>query len=197
MREILVLFDSGYGMTEALAREVCLGIDSVPGMASRLRTVPGVSSTVDTRDTPVPESGPPYVEPSDLDECAGLVLGSPTHFGNMTASLKYFFDNTITEWLSGTLAGKPAGVFTSTSSLHGGQETTLLTMAMPLLHHGMILVGIPYTEKALSATTTGGTPYGASHVSWSRKQDSLSEDEKTLARALGKRVADIGRRLAD
>jgi NAD(P)H dehydrogenase (quinone) len=197
MSDILVLFDSGYGMTEALAREVCLGVDSVPGMASRLRTVPAVSSTIENRDAPVPESGPPYVEPEDLDECAGLVLGSPTHFGNMTASLKYFFDNTITQWLSGTLAGKPAGVFTSTSSLHGGQETTLLTMAMPLMHHGMILVGIPYTEKALSATTTGGTPYGASHVSWSRKQDSLSEDEKTLARALGKRVADIGRRLAD
>ena len=197
MSDILVLFDSGYGMTEALAREVCLGVDSVPGMASRLRTVPAVSSTIENRDPPVPESGPPYVEPGDLEECAGLVLGSPTHFGNMTASLKYFFDNTITEWLSGTLAGKPAGVFTSTSSLHGGQETTLLTMAVPLLHHGMILAGLPYTEKALSATTTGGTPYGASHVSWSRKQDSLSEDEKTLARALGRRVADIGRRLAD
>ena len=197
MSDILVLFDSGYGMTEALAREVCLGVDSVPGMASRLRTVPAVSSTIERRDAPVPESGPPYVEPEDLDECAGLVLGSPTHFGNMTASLKYFFDNTITEWLSGTLAGKPAGVFTSTSSLHGGQETTLLTMAMPLLHHGMILVGIPYTEKALSATTTGGTPYGASHVSWSREQDSLSEDEKALARARGRRVADIGRRLGD
>ena len=197
MSDILVLFDSGYGMTEALAREVCLGVDSVPGMASRLRTVPAVSSTIENRDPPVPESGPPYVEPADLDECAGLVLGSPTHFGNMTASLKYFFDNTITEWLSGTLAGKPAGMFTSTSSLHGGQETTLLTMAMPLLHHGMILVGLPYTEKALSATTTGGTPYGASHVSWSRKQDSLSEDEKTLARALGRRVADIGGRLSD
>ncbi len=197
MNDILVLFDSGYGMTEALAREVCLGVDSVPGMASRLRTVPTVSSTIEARHGPVPESGPPYVEPVDLDECAGLVLGSPTHFGNMTASLKHFFDNTITQWLSGTLVGKPAGVFTSTSSLHGGQETTLLTMAMPLLHHGMILVGLPYTEKALSATTTGGTPYGASHVSWSREQDSLSEDEKTLARALGRRVADIGRRLAD
>ena len=197
MSDILVLFDSGYGMTEALAREVCLGVDSVPGMASRLRTVPAVSNTIENRNPPVPESGPPYVEPADLEECAGLVLGSPTHFGNMTASLKYFFDNTITEWLSGTLAGKPAGVFTSTSSLHGGQETTLLTMAVPLLHHGMILAGLPYTEKALSATTTGGTPYGASHVSWSRKQDSLSEDEKTLARALGRRVADIARRLAD
>jgi NAD(P)H dehydrogenase (quinone) len=197
MSDILVLFDSGFGMTEELAREVCLGVDSVPGMASRLRTVPAVSNTIENRNPPVPESGPPYVERADLDECAGLLLGSPTHFGNMTASLKYFFDNTITEWLSGTLAGKPAGVFTSTSSLHGGQETTLLTMAVPLMHHGMILIGLPYTEKALSATTTGGTPYGASHVSWSRRQDSLSEDEKTLARALGRRVADIARRLAD
>ena len=197
MSDILVLFDSNSGMTEALAREVCHGVDSVPGMASRLRTVPAVSSTAETRETGVPESGPPYVERSDLDECAGLLLGSPTHFGNMTASLKYFFDNTITEWLSGTLAGKPAGVFTSTSSVHGGQETTLLSMALPLLHHGMIFVGVPYTEKALSKTTTGGTPYGASHVSWSRESDSLSDDEKMLARALGKRVAGIAKRLGD
>ena len=197
MSDILVLFDSNSGMTEALAREVCHGVDSVPGMASRLRTVPAVSSTAETGETGVPESGPPYVERSDLDECSGLVLGSPTHFGNMTAPLKYFFDKTITEWLSGTLAGKPAGVFTSTSSIHGGQETTLLSMAMPLLHHGMIFVGVPYTEKALSTTTTGGTPYGASHVSWSRKSDSLSDDEKTLARALGKRVAGIAKRLGD
>lgn len=197
MSDILVLFDSRNGMTEALAREICHGVDSVPGMASRLRTVPAVSSTVETRDAAVPASGPPYVELSDLAECAGLVLGSPTHFGNMTAPLKYFFDNTVTEWLSGTLDGKPAGVFTSTSSLHGGQETTLLTMAIPLLHHGMIYVGLPYAEQALSTTTTGGSPYGASHVSWSRESDSLSDDEKTLARALGKRVADIAKRLGD
>jgi NAD(P)H dehydrogenase (quinone) len=195
--DVLVLFDSGYGMTEALAREVCLGVDSVPGMASRLRTVPAVSSTVETSAAAVPESGPPYVELSDLDECAGLVLGSPTHFGNMTAALKYFFDNTVTEWLTGALTGKPAGVFTSTSSLHGGQETTLLTMAIPLLHHGMIYVGLPYSERSLSTTKTGGTPYGASHISWSRESDNLSDDEKTLARALGKRVADIARRLGD
>jgi NAD(P)H dehydrogenase (quinone) len=197
MSDVLVLFDSGYGMTEAPAREVCLGVDSVPGMASRLRTVPAVSSTVEAREAAVPDSGPPYVELSDLDDCAGLVLGSPTHFGNMTAGLKYFFDNTVTEWLSGALTGKPAGVFTSTSSLHGGQETTLLTMAIPLLHHGMIYVGLPYSERALSTTKTGGTPYGASHVSWSRESDSLSDDEKTLARALGKRVADIARQLGN
>ena len=195
MSDVLVLFDSGYGMTEALAREVCLGVDSVPGMASRLRTVPAVSSTVEAREAAVPESGPPYVELSDLDECAGLVLGTPTHFGNMTASLKYFFDNTVTEWLSGALTGKPAGVFTSTSSLHGGQGTTLLTMAIPLLHHGMIYVGLPYSERTLSTTKTGGTPYGASHISWSRESDSLSDDEKTLARALGRRVADVASRL--
>ena len=177
MSDVLVLFDSRYGMTEALAREVCHGVDSVPGMASRLRTVPAVSSTIEARDAAVPETGPPYVELSDLAECAGLVLGSPTHFGNMTAALKYFFDNTVTEWLSGTLNGKPAGVFTSTSSLHGGQETTLLTMAVPLLHPGMIYVGRPFAEKALSTTTTGGSPYGASHVSWSRESDSLWDDE--------------------
>ncbi len=197
MSDVLVLFDSLNGMTEALAREVCHGVDSVPGMASRLRTVPAVASTAEMCEAAVPESGPPYAELADLDECAGLVLGSPTHFGNMTAALKFFFDNTVTEWLSGTLSGKPAGVFTSTSSLHGGQETTLLTMAVPLLHHGMIYVGLPYTEKALSTTTTGGSPYGASHVSWSRESDSLSDDEKILARALGKRVADVARRLGD
>jgi NAD(P)H dehydrogenase (quinone) len=197
MSDILVLFDSGYGMTEALAREVCHGVDSVPGMASRLRTVPAVTTAIGAADSAVPESGPPYAELTDLEECAGIVLGSPTNFGNMTASLKFFLDSTITQWLSGTLVGKPAGVFTSTSSIHGGQETTLLSMALPLLHHGMIYVGLPYTEKALSTTTTGGTPYGASHVSWSRNPDSLSDDEKTLARALGKRVADIAKRLGD
>ena len=197
MSDVLVLFDSEYGMTEALAREICHGVDSVPGMSSRLRTVPAVSTSIEAGDPAVPESGPPYVEPADLDECAGLVLGSPTHFGNMTASLKYFLDSTATQWLSGTLSGKPAGVFTSTSSLHGGQETTLLSMALPLLHHGMIFVGLPYSEKALSTTTSGGTPYGASHVTWSRRPDSLSDEEKTLARALGKRVADIARRLGD
>ncbi len=197
MSDVLVLFDSRNGMTEALAREVCVGVDSVAGMAARLRTVPAVSSAAETREAAVPESGPPYAEPSDLAECEGLILGSPTHFGNMTAALKYFFDNTVTEWLSGTLIGKPAGVFTSTSSLHGGQETTLLTMAVPLLHHGMIYVGLPYAEKALSATTTGGSPYGASHVSWNRETDALSDDERTLARALGRRVADIARRLGD
>ena len=196
MSDILVLYYSLYGATESLAREVCAGVDSVPGMSSRLRTVPPVSTAVEASEAPVPESGPPYATVQDLDDCAGLVLGSPTHFGNMTAALKHFFDGTVTQWLSGTLTGKPAGVFTSSSSLHGGQEATLLTMAVPLLHHGMIYVGLPYSEKELSSTTTGGTPYGASHVSWGRESDTLSEHEKQLAQALGRRVADIARRLA-
>ena len=196
MSDVLVLYYSLYGATEALAREICLGVDSVDGMASRLRTVPPVSTVTEASADPVPESGPPYATLADLDECSGLILGSPTHFGNMSAPLKHFFDGTVTEWLSGTLSGKPAGVFTSSSSLHGGQEATLLTMVVPLLHHGMIYVGLPYGEKELSSTTTGGSPYGATHVSWSRESDALSNDEKQLAQALGNRVADIARRLA-
>jgi len=196
MSDILVLYYSLYGATESLAREVCAGVDSVPGMASRLRTVPPVSTAIEATQEPVPESGPPYATLNDLDECVGLILGSPTHFGNMTAALKHFFDGTVTQWLSGTLSGKPAGVFTSSSSLHGGQEATLLTMAVPLLHHGMIYVGLPYGEKELSSTTTGGTPYGASHVSWGRESDALSDHEKQLAQALGRRVADIAKKLA-
>lgn len=195
MSEVLVLYYSLYGATEALAREVCLGVDSVSGMASRLRTVPPVSTGTDSDVPQIPEDGPPYAALTDLDECAALVLGSPTHFGNMSAPLKHFLDGTVTEWLGGTLSGKPAGVFTSSSSLHGGQETTLLSMAIPLLHHGMIYVGLPYGEKELSTTTTGGTPYGASHVSWGRQPDALSDDERRLARALGARVADIAKRL--
>ena len=196
MTEILVLYYSRDGATEALAREVCQGIDSVDSMAARLRTVPTVSSVAAASEDGVPESGPPYATNSDLVECAGLVMGSPTRFGNMAAPLKYFLDGTGTEWLSGAAAGKPAGVFTSTSSLHGGQETTLLTMAVPLLHPGMLLVGLPYTEEAISTTTTGGSPYGATHISWNRKADKLSEEEKQLARALGRRVADTARKLA-
>ncbi|MCK5325548.1 MAG: NAD(P)H:quinone oxidoreductase [Woeseiaceae bacterium] len=196
MSDVLVLYYSLYGATEELAREICLGVDSVDGMASRLRTVPPVSTVTEASADPVPESGPPYATLADLDECSGLILGSPTHFGNMSAPLKHFFDGTVTEWLSGTLSGKAAGVFTSSSSLHGGQEATLLTMVVPLLHHGMIYVGLPYGEKELSSTTTGGSPYGATHVSWSRESDALSNDEKQLAQALGNRVADIARRLA-
>jgi NAD(P)H dehydrogenase (quinone) len=195
MSDILVLFCSKDGATEALAREICRGVDSVPDMSSRLRTVPPVSTVAEAVAADIPDDGPPYASPSDLADCAGIVMGSPTRFGNMDAALKYFIDNTVGEWLGAAAVGKPAAVFTSTSSLHGGQESTLLAMALPLLHHGMLFVGIPYSEPALSSTTTGGTPYGASHVSWGRQSDDLSEEERQLARALGKRVADIARRL--
>jgi NAD(P)H dehydrogenase (quinone) len=195
MSEILVLYFSRNGATEALAREVCRGVDSVAGIASRLRTVPAVSTVAAATESDVPESGPPYATPKDLVECAGLVMGSPTRFGNMDAALKHYLDGTVSEWLAAAAVGKPAGVFTSTSSLHGGQESTLLTMAIPLIHHGMVLVGIPWTEPALSTTTTGGTPYGASHVTFNRKADTLSDDERTLARALGTRVAEIAMKL--
>lgn len=196
MIEILVLYYSRFGATEALAREVCQGIDSVTGAAARLRTVPAVSTVTTASDDDIPADGPPFATKEDLRDCAGLVMGSPTRFGNMAASLKYFLDGTGSEWMTGTLSGKPAAVFTSTSTLHGGQESTLLTMALPLIHHGMLFVGIPYTEAALSSTTTGGSPYGASHVTWSRDADSLADEEAELARALGRRVADIAARLS-
>ncbi len=195
-QEILVLYYSRYGATEALAREICHGVDSVEGAAARLRTVPPVSAVTEAVEDAVPGDGPPFASRDDLEECAGLVMGSPTRFGNMAAPLKYFLDGTGSEWLSGTLAGKPAGFFTSTSSLHGGQESTLLTMAVPLLHHGMLIVGLPYTEPLLTATESGGSPYGASHVTWNRSPDELSKEEKHLARALGERVAGISCRLA-
>lgn len=197
MRDVLVLYYSRNGATESLAREICQGIDSVQGMAARLRTVPAVSAVTEAVEDSVPTSGPPYASLPDLEECDGLVLGSPTRFGNMSAALKYFLDSTGSDWMKGTLSGKPAGVFTSTSSLHGGSESTLLTMAIPLLHHGMLYVGLPYAEEDLSATTTGGSLYGASHVTWSRSPDSLSPEEKRLARALGRRVAEIAQKLAD
>jgi NAD(P)H dehydrogenase (quinone) len=193
--EILVLYYSRYGATRALAREVCHGIDSVKSTAARLRTVPPVSAVSEAVEDPVPEDGPPYATADDLKECAGLVMGSPTRFGNMAAPLKYFLDGTGSEWLSGALAGKPAGLFTSTSSPHGGQESTLLTMAVPLLHHGMLIVGLPYTEPLLTTSKTGGSPYGASHVTWNQSPDQLSKDEIHLAQALGERVASITRRL--
>jgi len=197
MSDVLVLYYSRYGATESLAREVCRGVDSVKGMAARLRTVPAVSAVSEASEDSIPDSGPPYVTATDLAECSGIVMGSPTRFGNMSSALKYFIDSTGGEWMKGSLIGKPAGVFTSTSSLHGGSETTLLTMAIPLLHHGMIYVGLPYSEAALSTTTTGGSLYGATHVTWSRTPDVLSDDEKTLAAALGKRVAEIAKKLDD
>jgi NAD(P)H dehydrogenase (quinone) len=197
MADVLVLYYSRNGSTEALAREVCKGIDAVSGMSARLRTVPAVSAVSEAVEPAVPESGPPYATPADFADCAGLVLGSASHFGTMAAPMKHFLDGTIGEWLRGAAVGKPAGLFTSTSSLHGGQEATLLSMALPLLHHGMVIVGLPYTESALSTTTTGGTPYGATHVTFSRDPDALSDEERELARALGKRVASIARKLAD
>ena len=197
MIEVLVVYYSRKGATESLAREVCRGVDSVSGATARLRTVPAVSTVAEATQEPVPAKGPPYASVDDLKQCAGLLLGSPTRFGNMAAPLKYFLDGTSSEWLSGTLSGKPAGLFTSTSTLHGGQETTLISMALPLLHHGMLIVGLPYTEEALSTTTSGGSPYGASHVTWNRSGDALTSEEVTLARALGARVAGIAIRLAD
>ena len=179
--DILVLYFSRNGTTEALARKVAAGVDAVDGAAARLRTLPPVSTVAEASADPIPASGPPYASNDDLGECGGLVLGSPTHFGNMAAPVKYFLDGTTSEWFAGSLAGKPAGVFTSTSSLHGGQESTLLSMAIPLLHHGMLITGLPYSHPALSETKTGGTPYGASHVSWNRRDDALSDDEAVLA----------------
>ncbi len=195
MSDVLVLYYSRYGATEALAREVCRGIDSVEGMAARLRTVPPVSAVSEATEDAIPDSGPPYVSSADLAECAGIVMGSPTRFGNMSSALKFFIDSTGADWMKGSLIGKPAGVFTSTSSLHGGSETTLLTMAIPLLHHGMLYVGLPYSEEELSTTTTGGSLYGATHVTWGKNPDLLSNDEKVLAAKLGKRVAEIAAKL--
>ncbi len=195
MSDVLVLYYSRYGATEALAREVCRGVDSVKGMAARLRTVPPVSAATEATEDSIPDSGPPYVSSADLAECSGIVMGSPTRFGNMSSALKFFIDSTGADWMKGSLIGKPAGVFTSTSSLHGGSETTLLTMAIPLLHHGMLYVGLPYSEEELSTTTTGGSLYGATHVTWGKNPDLLSDEEKALAAKLGKRVAEIAAKL--
>lgn len=197
MSEILVLYYSRHGATAELARQVARGIESVPGIGARLRTVPPVVPATEAAGAAaVPESGPPYATRGDLTECVGLALGSPTRFGNMAAPLKHFIDGTSSEWLSGALAGKPAAVFTSTASMHGGQESTLLSMMLPLLHQGMLIVGIPFTEPELTATRTGGTPYGASHLAGPRGELPVSDDEKTLARVLGRRLADVARRLA-
>ena len=196
MADILVLYYSRTGSTAELARHVCRGIESEPGAAARLRTVPPVTAQSEAAEPqPIPASGPPYATHADLRQCVGLVLGSPTRFGNMAAPLKHFLDGTAALWLSGGLAGKPAGVFTSTQSLHGGQELTLLSMMLPLFHHGMLLVGLPYTEPALSLTLTGGTPYGASHVAGADRARILSEHEQALAHALGRRVAGVALRL--
>ena len=193
--EILVLFYSRKGATAELARQVCRGVESVTGASARLRTVPAVASVVEAPQPAVPAEGPPYATHEDLRECAGLVMGSPTRFGNMAAPLKFFLDGTSSLWVSGALAGKPAGVFTSTQTLHGGQETTLLSMMLPLLHHGMYIVGLPYTDVALSKTRAGGSPYGASHFAGDDTQPRLTEEERTLAVHLGRRVAELAVKL--
>jgi NAD(P)H dehydrogenase (quinone) len=191
MTEVLVLYYSRRGSTAELARQVVRGIESVEGARARLRTVPAVSTAIEATEPMVPESGPPYATHDDLRECDGLVLGSPTRFGNMASALKYFLDGTSALWLNGALDRKPAGVFTSTGSMHGGQESTLLTMMVPLLHHGMYIVGLPFTAEAMNSTRTGGTPYGASHVAGTRGDSRLSEDERELAQLLGRRVAEL------
>jgi NAD(P)H dehydrogenase (quinone) len=193
--EILVLFYSRKGATAELARQVCRGVESVAGARARLRTVPAVATVIEEPQPAVPAEGPPYATHDDLRECDGLVMGSPTRFGNMAAPLKFFLDGTSALWVSGALAGKPAGVFTSTQTIHGGQETTLLSMMMPLLHHGMVIVGIPYTEAALTTTRAGGSPYGASHFAGDDTQPRLTDDERTLAVLLGRRVAELAVKL--
>lgn len=195
MIEILVLYYSRTGNVASMAQQIARGIDSVDNCHARLRTVPSVSTDTEAIIEAIPESGAPYVTQSDLTECYGLALGSPTRFGNMAAPLKYFIDGTGDAWFSGVMIGKPACVFTSTSSMHGGQESTLLSMMLPLMHHGMIVMGLPYSEPELSNTVTGGTPYGPSHLSGSDSNKPLSEDEKQLCQAMGKRLATISKKL--
>lgn len=193
--KILVLYYSRHGATRKLAELIAQGVAHVPNCEAVLRTVPAVSTVTEATEPAVPDTGAPYVEPDDLANCAALALGSPTRFGNMAAPMKYFIDSTSAQWLSGALAGKPACVFTSTGSLHGGQESTLLSMMLPLLHHGMLMVGLPYTEAALMTTATGGSPYGATHWSGMKGDHALSEDTRALAIALGKRLAQTATRL--
>ena len=195
MPEILILYYSRGGSVARLARQIARGIGEVEGMAARLRTVPPVAPVTEVASPPEPEEGAPYVDKRDLRECAGLLLGSPTRFGNMAAPMKHFIDGLGSEWASGTLVGKPAAVFTSTATMHGGQESTLLSMMLPLLHHGCVIAGIPFTEPLLSSTRSGGTPYGASHVAGPADDPQPSDEEAALARALGRRVAMLAARL--
>ena len=190
MNEILVLYYSRYGATAEMAKCIARGIESVTNCQARLRTVPPVSTVCEATADDIPAEGPLYASLLDLQECSGLALGSPTRFGNMAAPLKYFIDSTSSLWLSGALIGKPGAVFTSTSSLHGGQETTLLSMMLPLLHHGMLLLGLPYSESELLTTESGGTPYGPSHTAGTDSKRPLSSEEKSLCTALGKRLAE-------
>jgi NAD(P)H dehydrogenase (quinone) len=195
MADILVLYYSRYGATAAMARQIARGVEEVAGMQARLRTVPPVSAVCEATEPAVPDSGAPYATLADLESCAGLALGSPTRFGNMAAPLKHFIDSTSSLWLSGVLVGKPAALFTSTSSMHGGQETTLISMMLPLLHHGMLIAGLPYTQTELLHTASGGTPYGPSHLAGVDSKLPLTEDEQQLCRAMGKRVATIASKL--
>ena len=192
---ILVLYYSRHGATRKLAELIAQGVDSVPGAEARLRTVPVVSSVAEATAPSIPEDGAPYVEAADLAECAGLALGSPTRFGNMASSMKYFLDGTAAEWVNGTLSGKPAVVFTSTGSLHGGQEATLLSMMIPLLHHGMLVMGLPYTHPELMNTASGGSPYGATHWAGVDGKRAITEDERALSIALGRRLASAALKL--
>jgi NAD(P)H dehydrogenase (quinone) len=189
--QILVVYYSRHGATRALAEACCEGVETVARCEAVLRTVPSVSASHEATEPAVPSEGPPYADVDDLRRCDGLLLGSPTRFGNMSAAMKYFVDGTIQNWLAGDLVSKPAGVFTSTGSLHGGQETTLLTMMMPLFHHGMLLVGLPYSEPELGTTQSGGTPYGATHVAGADGRRPVTDEERRLAKAQGRRVAEI------
>ncbi|MEW9897014.1 NAD(P)H:quinone oxidoreductase [Chitinivorax sp. PXF-14] len=196
MHDILVLYYSHHGAVKQLAQLVARGVEGVAGCRARLRTVPKVSTVCEASEPAIPDSGAPYVERQDLDECIAVALGSPTRFGNMAAPMKYFWDGTASEWTRGTLAGKPACVFTSSGAMHGGNEATLISMMLPLLHHGMVLVGLPFTEPALNLTQTGGTPYGASHVAGMMSDQPVSEHEKQLCLALGRRLAETALKLA-
>lgn len=195
MQDILVLYYSHRGSVRALAERIARGIESVPGFQARLRTVPRVSTVCEASEPAIPDTGAPYVEMLDLHECVALALGSPVRFGNMAAPMKYFWDGTITEWQNGTLAGKPAAVFTSSASQHGGNESTLVSMMLPLLHHGMLITGLPFTEPELANTTTGGSPYGASHVAGSSGNSQLSDTESRLAFIQGMRLANLAKKL--
>ena len=192
---VLVLYYSRYGATQKMAQLLARGIEQVSGIEAKVRTVPSVSANSEATQPEVPNEGAVYCSEEDLKNCSGLIIGSPTRFGNMAAALKYFLDGTGAIWASGSLIDKPVATFTSTSSLHGGQETTLLTMAIPLIHHGMVFCGIPYSEAALNTTTTGGTPYGASHLAGAKGNNPISDDEAVLCAALGKRVATIAQKL--
>ena len=196
MAEVLVLYYSQGGAVREMAQLIARGIESQAGIKARIRSVPKVSSNCEATEPDIPASGDPYVELSDLQECIGLALGSPTRFGNMAAAMKYFLDSTVSTWLQGDLIGKPAAVFTSSGSMHGGNEATLLSMMLPLLHHGKVMVGIPYSEAELSATKTGGTPYGASHVAGANDDLAISPDERKLCLALGKRLGQIALKLS-